>query len=719
MVGQSITHFVKAAFASAIMMLFVSTGAWAQSAPVQFEADRVETNQETGQLVASGNVILVQDGNELRADIVEYDRKTQQATATGHVIYKAKDGAVHMSDFLDLSDNFNEVFAEPLISEIADGSRFTAKQASGNFNETLVMDGTSFTPCNCDYENGESPIWDLRATKTTHDKASATIIHENVRMHILGLPVFYLPVLAHPDNTVKRRTGFLAPSVVYSTTQGSTTSIPYYKTLGPSADIEFKPYLFQHRGQGLHTRYRQKTDDADLHVNLYTANVATFKKDRESVAAIDADYRTEIGDDWNIHAKLERASQDTFMRRYGFNSSYDLKSHITATRLKQNRYYEVKASDHQGLRSGDTPDKEPTILPSVYYETYQDGFSSGQIMRTELSALQLDNDEQHEMVRWSGDVSLHDDYLMYGASVATEAGIMASGYDIHNATDADHHEGELGQVNPYVSVDVRAPFAVLQDDQVIMMEPRFKLTHIDGADRTDEIPNRDASDFRLDENNLFMTHRHQGKDYVLPGTRADLGISALAEDTALGDVTAFAGISRRLAGKTSAGLTTGNNRNYSDYVASVTVKPYDQLSLSWSGRADVNDYELNESRTNVAWQYQSTSLSVEHASLAKAHFTSPTDDREQLEASVTQSFPDGWVGKATQSWDLSKGKTKRDKTRFTLAWTGGFQDCLTLSLDYQRDATADRDIPRKDEVFLVLNFKYLGSISQSDLTQNN
>ena len=66
---------------------------------MQFEADRVETNQETGQLVASGNVILVQDGNELRADIVEYDRKTQQATATGHVIYKAKDGAVHMSDF--------------------------------------------------------------------------------------------------------------------------------------------------------------------------------------------------------------------------------------------------------------------------------------------------------------------------------------------------------------------------------------------------------------------------------------------------------------------------------------------------------------------------------------------------------------------------------------------------------------------------------------------
>ena len=86
---------------------------------------------------------------------------------------------------------------------------------------------------------------------------------------------------------------------------------------------------------------------------------------------------------------------------------------------------------------------------------------------------------------------------------------------------------------------------------------------------------------------------------------------------------------------------------------------------------------------------------------------------------MQQNLPDGWIAKASQNWDLSDGKTQRDKTRFTLAWTGGFQDCLTLSLDYQRDSTGDRDIPRKDEVFLVLNFKYLGAISQSDFQKDN
>ena len=38
---------------------WLSNGAWAQSVPVQFEADRVETNPETGSLTATGNVILI------------------------------------------------------------------------------------------------------------------------------------------------------------------------------------------------------------------------------------------------------------------------------------------------------------------------------------------------------------------------------------------------------------------------------------------------------------------------------------------------------------------------------------------------------------------------------------------------------------------------------------------------------------------------------------
>ena len=61
---------------------------------------------------------------------------------------------------------------------------------------------------------------------------------------------------------------------------------------------------------------------------------------------------------------------------------------------------------------------------------------------------------------------------------------MSSIYDIHEKTEASKHDGEIGQANPYISLDWRAPVAAIADFGTIMLEPRAKLTHIDGTDRT-------------------------------------------------------------------------------------------------------------------------------------------------------------------------------------------------------------------------------------------
>ena len=54
-----------------------------------------------------------------------------------------------------------------------------------------------------------------------------------------------------------------------------------------------------------------------------------------------------------------------------------------------------------------------------------------------------------------------------------------------------------------------------------------------------------------------------------------------------------------------------------------------------------------------------------------------------------------------------------------LKWTGGIQNCLTISLDYDRDVQNDRDISATNQFMLTMNFKYLGSITQNDLFKGN
>jgi LPS-assembly protein len=252
-----------------------------------------------------------------------------------------------------------------------------------------------------------------------------------------------------------------------------------------------------------------------------------------------------------------------------------------------------------------------------------------------------------------------------------------------------------------------------EQSRTAIFEPQARLAFIGGKDRTSVIPNRDASDYRIDEANLFLLNRYQGKDYILPGTRADIGVSATTNDDFFGDVSGFLGVSRRLSGKTSAGLNTDQGDKYSDYVASLTVNPANSLNLRWSGRLSSKDLTLNESKTSLSSALGTGSLSVTHNQLAKAYFASSDDDREELSASYSQSLIGGWQFSATQLWDLSYGKTRRKKSTAALSWNGGVQDCLYITINYEHDPVADRDVSAVDQLNFVIGFKNLGAISQS------
>ena len=135
------------------------------------------------------------------------------------------------------------------------------------------------------------------------------------------------------------------------------------------------------------------------------------------------------------------------------------------------------------------------------------------------------------------------------------------------------------------------------------------------------------------------------------------------------------------------------------------------FNLSWSGRADYEELKLNESRTSLNYGTHSTSINLEHTQIAQGFFEAAEDDKEEAQIKLTHKLPNDIRLIADQVWDLSSGETKRDQSVLSAEWSGGFQDCVTLSLDYKRDPYVDRDIKRLSELQLKLSFKYLGSIN--------
>ena len=253
----------------------------------------------------------------------------------------------------------------------------------------------------------------------------------------------------------------------------------------------------------------------------------------------------------------------------------------------------------------------------------------------------------------------------------------------------------------------------------MVLEPRLQFAYIGGKDRSADIPNRDSADYRIDEANLFLLNRYQGYDYLRPGSRADMGVSAVANDSLVGDVTGFVGASYRLSGKPSSGLTVNDDDNLSDIVASLGINPDMPFQINWSGRLASSDFELNEAQTTVSGKVRKLGYTVEHVQMAKPYFQSAASDLEEMKLSLSYDLPGGWTASGTQIWDLSNGKTRRDSSTAALKWTGGIQNCLTISLDYDRDMQSDRDISSTDQFMLTVNFKYLGSITQNDLFKRN
>lgn len=700
------------------VLLFSITAFAQDQVPVEFEADNVTIDQNEGILMATGNVTISQNGDTITADRVIYNQTSSVARALGNVRIITKEGIEHLADEMTLEENFTRAIAIPLITNFSDGTRFSANQGTYEQQKKTTFTKSIFSPCKCDYENGETPIWDLRTSNSVHDIETQTITHTNVSMHIFGLPIMYFPFLAHADESVKRRSGLLVPNATYSNDKGLTVSTPYYHVIDEVSDIEVQATNFQFRGQGLKTIYRQLWDQSELDATLYTAHVETFKEDREQVGAIDTNFHTKVGEGWDVEMRLFRTSQDTFPRRYRYFEERRLESYFKAEKLSENRYYLIRSSDTQGLKSTDTTEYEPTILPHIYYEKLSNGPFKNQTIRRELSALQLDNDEGYEIVRWTGLIGSHQRFRSDGHIFTLTGDAMGSYHDIQSTGNQQDKTTEVGQGNMIATGEWTYPLGLSygsQNTSTAIISPKVKVTLINGTDRTDDIPNRDSSDFRLDEANMFLANRFQGRDFILPGGHIAAGLSGLTETPTFGDISGFIGLSYKASGKTPAGLTSSGRNNYSDYVASFSAQtPYD-LTLSWAGRADSESFKLNESRLSTAYIRENTIIEISHNQLAEGYFTASKDDREEATIKIEQNLFNGITFKADQVWNLSSGQTKKDQSIISLSWAGGFQDCLTVSLDYKRDPYADRDIKKVSELQLLFSFKYLGSISQSDI----
>src|SRR3546814_5829449 len=94
-------------------------------------------------------------------------------------------------------------------------------------------------------------------------------------MEFFGIPVFYTPYLQHPDPTVDRRSGFLAPTVGTSDFLGYALEVPYFWAMGDTKDLTIAPILSTDQGIDLTGEYRSEEHTSELQ-SLMRISYAVF-----------------------------------------------------------------------------------------------------------------------------------------------------------------------------------------------------------------------------------------------------------------------------------------------------------------------------------------------------------------------------------------------------------------------------------------------------------
>ena len=208
------------------------------NAPMLVQATEIRYDYTNNTVAAVGNVQIYYGGATIEADEVIYDQKTKRLRAQGNVRLTEPDGKITYGQLIDLTDDYRDGFVDSLRLETPDDTRFAAARADRAKGNYTVLQNGVYTACEpCKDDPKKPPLWQVQAARIIHDEGEKMLYFEDARVEFFGVPLAYVPFMSAPDPTVKRKSGFLFPTISETSQYGLGVEIPYFWALAPNYDL--------------------------------------------------------------------------------------------------------------------------------------------------------------------------------------------------------------------------------------------------------------------------------------------------------------------------------------------------------------------------------------------------------------------------------------------------------------------------------------------------
>ena len=596
-----------------------------------------------------------------------------------------------------IADNVNIDFNKNIFGNSLNDPRLKGNYFFSDGKNSIIKKGV-FTSCK---KNDSCPPWQIKAREIKHDKEKKIINYKDAWLEIYEQPILYFPKFFHPDPTVKRQSGFLMPQIIDSSSLGLSFKLPYYKVISENKDFTFSPRIFSENEGLFQNEYRQvnknskhiadfsfKNKDSTSKTHFFSNSIAKLSMDKFDIS--------------EIEMNLESTSDDNYLKTHNIRSAINnnrslLNSFLVFRGSSRDMDLKTKIEAYEDLTKDRSSDKYEYIFPSYEFSKRIRSNYNG-----DYEIISKGNYKNYN-------TNIFEKVLINDLKFSSNPKITPSGFInkfnllLKNVTSEG--ENSSNYKNKFSSENYGSFFYDISFP--MKKEGKFFDNFFTAKSSLMYSPNSNKDlktlDRKIDTNNIFTQNRLSLDDTVEGGQSLTLGGVYSLKKKEDGNDILKANLATVLRDNEEINLPTKStlNNKGSDFIGSLVFEPNKNLKFDYNFSMD-SDFEssnYNLFKTNISVNKFVTSF----------EFLQEDDEvgsESYLSNETSYNFND--------AYSLKYRTRRNEKTDFTEFYNLIYEyknDCLTASIQYNKDYYSDNELKPNEEIFFAISIVPLATLN--------
>jgi LPS-assembly protein len=652
--------------------------------------------------------IEVSDGNIYFVDSFNYNINDKLLKVI-NLISKDINDSTFKTSIAFINTESEKIFGKDIQMSLKDSNKTNNSKFRLKGNSVIINNNSSeinkgvFTTCK---KRDDCPPWQFNAKKIKHDKKKREISYEKAFLKIYNIPIAYFPKFFHPDPSVKRKSGFLIPSINSSSNSRGYLSVPFFYAISDNKDATFNPRIYSNEKILLQSEYRQKNSKSDHIADFSFFEEKNKKTENHFFYEFDKELTSKKFDYTKINFKLQSVSNDIYLKSNKIQSELIKDNNILENSFELDLYsndfsLNLNSTLYEDLNKKNN-DRYEYIIPKISFIKNLSEFKllSGNFFIKSETLLRHYNTNVEEKS------NIND--LIFNSSLNVQKFGFLNNHEflIRNYNSENKNSNYKNKKNIYLSgiYQFNSSLPMIKENKLYqnILKPKLSLKIAPNHTKDDR-----NSDGKIDTTNVYSLNRATDNKSLEGGLSAAYGFDYKIFNKEKNIEILNLKLANNLRLKENDDLTNSNQigEKTSNIFSEIEYTPNNFITTKYVS-AIKNNFQ------DIAYENFVSEFSVNNIVTKFDYLNENNTSNKNSYLSNKTTYS---INKYNDlSFSTRKNKTK-DLTEYYNFMYQYKNDCLAASIQYNKDFYSDRELKPEESILFKLTIIPLGGINTPNL----